>query len=256
MFNQEHLTFFINAYTQDHADQQWVGHNPMTWASWIRDNGGDVDKIILESLPDRRINRQELLDLINDQKRSIELLALSILAWGGMNRNHGLALLASKAHWLQICNSIATGNICRDEAYRLFQSLREEGLLSGMGPAYFTKLIYFLHPCHNGYIMDQWTASSINILINQNLINVTNAHHVQDSNTPVIYEKFCCIIEDLAMEINERTGLNLGAAEVEERLFSVGGRQKHHWRQYVIHNRGIARVAPRIQNANIYLNPC
>ena len=55
-------------------------------------------------------------------------------------------------------------NLCRVGAYKQFHRLVNEKKLTHMGPAYFTKLIYFLGSKQNGYIMDQWTARSMNLL--------------------------------------------------------------------------------------------
>jgi hypothetical protein len=97
-----------------------------------------------------------------------------------------------------------------------------------MGPAYFTKLIFFLRPDLNGYIMDQWLARSINLLFPQaGPIRLSNTV-VTDRNTADDYERFCSHVEHVARE------LGITPAEAEERMFSNGGRSKGRWRQYVI----------------------
>jgi hypothetical protein len=96
-----------------------------------------------------------------------------------------------------------------------------------MGPAYFTKLIFFLDPKHDGYIMDKWTATSVNLLWNPWLIKLSAEYYVTDRNTEIEYEKFCQVIERIATE------LNLSPVIVEERLFSSGGRKSHPWRRHV-----------------------
>ena len=104
----------------------------------------------------------------------------------------------------------------------------------GIGPAYYTKLIFFCHPKHDGYIMDQWTARSANLLIDQsdNRIRLNKSKYFQgvsDFNNQCVYEEFCCNVERLAKECG-----NPYPSEIEEALFSKGGRNKLDWRRYVI----------------------
>lgn len=58
-------------------------------------------------------------------------------------------------------NLLRTGGLSRCEAYRLFLGT---GAIPGIGPAFFTKLIYFFSPTPDFYILDQWTAKSVNLL--------------------------------------------------------------------------------------------
>lgn len=229
--NQDRFQLFLDCYRNETYTTQWIGHIPSDWTSWINANGGAVDADIANHLPNKRLNRKDLIEFINDKQKPTEACAISTVAWGGMKRTHGAMLLAKKNHWLPICEKLRAGEINRSRAYCLFMKLREDAHLNGMGPAYFTKLIFFLHPDHDGYIMDQWTASSINILFEPRLVNLTRTHYVTDNNTPEIYENFCSIIENLADKIG------LSADQVEEKLFSRGGQNIHPWRKYVRYNR-------------------
>jgi hypothetical protein len=100
--------------------------------------------------------------------------------------------------------------------------------LPGMGPAYFTKLIHFLGPA-DGYILDQWTARSTNLLFGP-LVYLKPVHrgwHVDDRNTSAHYERYCAQVEWLAEQISRRVAAVL-PSEVEHALFAPGG-----WREYV-----------------------
>ena len=97
--------------------------------------------------------------------------------------------------------------------------------LKGMGPAFFTKVIYFLTPRdkserQTAYIMDQWAASSVNLLVGWNMVrmDVTRkspcrtrkssmsqmalslACTVSDNNTAVNYEAFCSAVDQLHVD--------------------------------------------------------
>ena len=57
--------------------------------------------------------------------------------------------------------------------YTRFADYRYSGELKGIDTAYFTKLIYFLmNQDEKGYILDQFTARSSNILLRRNIINI------------------------------------------------------------------------------------
>lgn len=115
-----------------------------------------------------------------------------------------------------------------------------------MGPAYFTKLIYFLMPeksgTPRGYIMDQWVGCGINILTDSEIvvmdktfsIKEKNSKPVQDSvfivsdiNTEQNYRYYCRAIETLA-DITGQT-----PDKTECLLMSKGGRKPFIWRHYV-----------------------
>ena len=159
---------------------------------------------------------------------------MDIFAWGGINRKHACSALQSFVGWEPIISNLRSEKCSSIEAYNQFYELRKSKKLSGIGPAYYTKLIFFCHPKHDGYIMDQWTARSVNLLVDQ-----TEAHvrlnkskyfqGVSDTNDQRVYEKFCNNVERLAKKCGKGD-----PSEIEEALFSKGGRNKLDWRRYVI----------------------
>jgi hypothetical protein len=103
--------------------------------------------------------------------------------------------------------------------------------LPGLGIGYFTKLICFLAPQLNGYILDQWLGKSINLLTGKKLVSITDKGWVTDKNDANTYEVFCSKIDALAKLI-QCSGL-----ETEERLFSkgaIGKSERGAWRKYVM----------------------
>ena len=114
-------------------------------------------------------------------------------------------------------------------AFEVFQNQRSANNLPGIGIGYFTKLICFLAPNLNGYIMDQWVAKSINLLTGEPIVNLTGNNWVNDRNDSNTYEIFCQHIDNLA-EL-----LNCSGFEAEKQIFSVG-RGNGQWRNYLINN--------------------
>jgi hypothetical protein len=156
-------------------------------------------------------------------------MAIVILSWGGMRRDHAKRLFRN-SEWIDVVGEMRKGQLSRAEAYTRFQNLKSAGKLNGMGPAYYTKLICFANPQLNGFIMDQWTAKSMNLLTDSDFIRLTYQGSVDDRNPAATYERFCKAVEDLS------THTNRNPLDTEEALFSYGGRRKGMWREFVVGN--------------------
>lgn len=217
----------------------WVGAVPDVWSK----SAGLVNR----DLPDFAMCRHELRTHLNCDD-PLDLAAL-ILAWGKMRLGNAQRLFRVPPHqWTAIIADMRNGNCSRKEAYERFAGLRRSAAgkakgLPGMGPAYYTKLIFFLlrdQPA--GYIMDQWTACSINLLCARDVVltdvqktwkrsgKLQEAYTVSDQNTSKNYEQFNLVIEDLS----QRTGYS--CEQIELALFDQG-RGKGQWRNHVVQHR-------------------
>ncbi len=177
---------------------------------------------------DQRFDRSALREFCQVNRRDPSIACWAILAWGKMNPQFGRSLYQVRQGWLPTVETILAGDLTRKEAFDAFRSLREESKLPGMGPAYFSKLITFLNPDLGGYILDQWTGKSVHLLSKEPQIILTKDGYVSDQNTGDKYEWFCQFIETLAAEFGH------SANEVEEMLFSKGGRNKAAWRAHIV----------------------
>ena len=201
----------------------------------------------LEIFCDKNINRCDVRKYIGSKDANALAKVLIVLAWGGMNlHNASYALKSYQNCWKKIVDAMLEENLCRDEAYNRFHCLVKDKNLTHMGPAYFTKLIYFLEPKHNGYIMDQWTARSMNLLRKNNkykihLISTTkrksdglrNFRVDPTKNNVCIYRAFCEDLEHLAEY------LDIDPEETEKLIFSKGGRVNVGcWRRFVLKETG------------------
>jgi len=220
--NEEHFNFLLNV---EHIAQGNVGRNALNFGNQIQN---------IENLPnilDKQLNRNELVEICSNENFSNLTLAVAILAWGGMRFDHARNLFQNWNYLNPIIQNLRIGVIqTRQGAFKALQNERANGHLPGLGIGYFTKLICFLNPNLNGYILDQWTGKSINLLWNEPLVQISNLGWVTDNNTPETYEHFCQRLEHLAVE------LEVEPLEAEERIFSVGGRNPGQWRQYLNHN--------------------
>jgi len=183
-------------------------------------------------------------------------LCISVLAWGGMHgKNRDLLFKRPLEPWVGIANQIRDDGLSRPESYSAFAALRSNGdnAIVGMGPAYFTKLIYFLAPTTSsraakGYIMDQWLGCAINLLVGRQLVKLDQHltwqlkkgkpvqradSFVSNLNTGQNYEAFCIVVEALSAEMG-----TIWTPELTERaLIADGGREPHPWRSYLVEQR-------------------
>ncbi|MEW4398472.1 hypothetical protein AB1J06_07270 [Agrobacterium tumefaciens] len=247
-FVEKHVAVFKEAYPTPRPFKKDAieGEGPLKWFQPVQNYAHELTCKALEATT----NRARLLEFAADEKISVEDLCVSILAWGGMRpANRNRLFERSARPWLNIAEEVRAGVFDRGSAYRHFAELRsrKDKPMNGMGPAYFTKLIYFLMPENQpkGYILDQWAGLSINLVSGGNLVKMDEnvawklkgkalerivSSRVSDVNTAEDYERFCTAIESLS----DRLGAGWTPGQAERALMS-GSRDK--WRQYVVAER-------------------
>jgi hypothetical protein len=225
------------------------GRPPQPWFKAV-----DPSLSILDhgKLPPKQVNRKSLLAMQSNPLTSIEAFCVCVFAWGGMRVSNGKHLFGKSMHpWLNVANQLRNGTLNRKDGYEAFINLRKYKSLSGLGPAYFTKLLYFLPPPkNNGYIMDQWLGLSINLLTGSEIVRLNESitfdwkpgtvipnftSMVCDHNTADGFEKFCQAIEDLSKLMGPPWTPEL----VELALISEGGpeNKRRPWRKHVVEQR-------------------
>jgi hypothetical protein len=196
--------------------EPWRGKNPIKWCEDVT-GSSPCNRAAVRGAGPEPMDRGRLFKFCAQSDAEAEDIFLAVCAWGGMRVNNGKRAWPCASDWGPVINKLRTDCADRREAYQLFSCLRDENNLPGVGPAYFTKLIFFVRPSLCGYIMDQWTARSINLLYGKT-IRLTHGQSVAE-NDPEIYEDFCRKIENVA----ER--LRRPPEEAERALFSSGGRR-------------------------------
>lgn len=215
-------------------EQAWGRKSPRTWVASLR-----LEQLTpqMAAFPDEVLSREALRRLLwntPDPKISV----LLVLAWGEMRVDHARRLLGADAQpWVDLALRLRASELTREDAYAAFCELADSKSIAGLGPAYFTKLIYFLRypevdETNAGFIMDQWTATSINLLFHDKVVKMNKApsgrSYVSGRNTARNYEQFCRLIEYVAHQWRAR------AEHVEMTLFGRGGRDRDPWRRHVL----------------------
>ena len=186
------------------------------------------------ALATRKLTRSDVIEACRHPNPALHGY-VTAMAWGGQGSGLGgstnakLAWKMGRARLRKHLQTIREGEVTRREAYELF--LLEP--VAGLGPSYITKLIYFFMPQRGrgrlGYIMDQWTAKSVNLLTGQHIVRVYDEAPLP-SNTGANYEAFCTLIDHMA------TQFKMTGEQLEERLFSSGarGQTRGPWRNHVL----------------------
>lgn len=202
-------------------EYSWKGQNAKNWAkNFLRESQ------INDSL-DRIFSKDDLLNSETFMHLKDQEIAIIILSWGKMKTPNGKLLFSKTSSWIQGIRLLREGKFnSREEAYNYFYTLDNSGLLAGMRPAFYTKLIFFLDRTLSGFIMDQWTSKSINLLLGHDLIKLDSQGYVDSKNNNSVYEEYCSTLEELAKM------LKVNPVNLEEVLFSDGN-GKGAWRNYI-----------------------
>lgn len=214
--------------------ENWSGGNPSRWHQLVFG-----EKPL--HLPDERVSRKNVLALSANKAVPNDELFSAVMAWGGMQRGFARKVLGSRDVLFEIMTALRSGRVSRGDAYDKFALARLDKHLVGIGPSYFTKLIFFLDPKHDGYILDQWSGKSANLIFGTDLVEIRSTsqivngrkqHNVMisDRNAGGHYQSFCGAVELLASE------LGVTPEQAELRMFSTGARRgvpAGQWRQYV-----------------------
>ncbi len=209
-----------------------IGRKVRPWAASVWK--GSAHTPDLSNLNESGLSRSDVLSICHDQITPLFESMVSICAWGSMKRDHARTFFESYGINGQVTpvkaalEELRNSRVSRREDFSTMQTLRQSGVLQGVDIAYFTKFLFFLRPAQDAYILDQWTAKSINFLVKDDLIILSKDGYVTGRNTPDQYETFCNLIDKLA----ETLGFASGAI-MEEKIFSQGGRNPYPWRRLI-----------------------
>jgi hypothetical protein len=126
--------------------------------------------------------------------------------------------------WEPICQGLVSDKLDYIEAYDAFFEAHHSGKMSGIGPAYYTKLIFFLGS-GDGLIMDQWTSKSINLIHEENIIKLTSGYVSKFADSEMYY-KYVHSVSELAKRLYIGCNSLIANMKSEELIFSISARKK------------------------------
>lgn len=234
--NDSHIKIFEKSIPEVLDKECWVGSDVNSWWDWVskelskEEKHKQIYKHVLPKMPyneKRQFSRKILKNICKKDSGYDDLDCLiAVMAWGGQNRKYGAILLKRFDEIKPIISDMRNGKLNPYDAYQKFDKIWKGEDKLGMGAAYFTKLIFFCEPSHKGYIMDQWTSKSVNLLSGKEIVHL-NYGYVSKLNTFENYKNFCDYVDKLGRD------LKYSGEEIEQSLFSRGGSNKWAWRDHV-----------------------
>ncbi|KEQ53958.1 hypothetical protein [Sphingobium chlorophenolicum] len=222
--NQQHLAALQMAAFQPNGRG---GMMPISWADVALDQWDGFDP----PLPRQRFDRHELRAFCRDKETPVFHAFVAIMAWGRQSARTGefrKSVEEKRGQIEQALNGLRAGQ-GRVEAYNAWS-----GLVKGLGPSFFTKVIAFMSPSDDVAIMDQWAVKALHLLYGKEIVHLTPPSGDQKRCSPsgkndgTRYSAYCAHLEHLGSAL----GLK-GASAVEERIFC---RPDGPWREYVDRN--------------------
>ncbi len=215
------------------TNQGAVGMSPFNWAERLGLNE------VPDNLPQERLTRAQVKAICRDKSQDVLFGYICAMAWGGqgvgITRRHAVTSWNNRNNIKDKLISLRDHNLSTKDAFDLFSG---NNAITGLGVSFFTKLLYFFSG-NNFYIMDQWTAKSINLINGHPIVIINPNGYLKNNNQGKNYQKFCEIVDLMSME------LRCSGEEIEERLFSRGGIRPLPWRSYVKENWVYSRYNPK-----------
>jgi hypothetical protein len=146
-----------------HQVQGAVGSAPAKWAKTC--GLGAIPDTPL--LPEQPLTRQQVRDICTDPARPVSFGFVCAMAWGGQSMPNAKRAWKSRESLQNNLARLRAGEMTSAQAFECFAG---KNWIPGIGPAYFTKLLYFFSPAPTNYIMDQWTARSVNLVTGRKVV--------------------------------------------------------------------------------------
>jgi hypothetical protein len=239
-YTQPHYNTFTGIPFQQ---QMALGKAPSQWVADLGlQNVPDV-----ANLPNQPLDRAGLRAICLDPKSPVLFGYVCTMCWGSQEKGPRGARGVTDAWQSQDkiedhLEALRAGNLNRSEAYSLFR--KKKGKVKGLGPSYFTKLLFFFSPDYNFWIMDQWTGKSINLLTGKNVVRFSGSSP-SDQNKGGNYQAYCEEVDALAKL------LNTDGNEIEQRLMSKGKPKPWPWRSHVVANCGYNKATMTLDYPHI-----
>jgi hypothetical protein len=240
MQENKHLIFFIQYCQNKKNSQESIGFIPFNFWKNVSCNQGiyftDFINVDSQNLPKIKLKREDVIKFVNSDIYSFEEKLIMIFAWGGMKIENAILFFGNYLNYGNALKEVLCNNdLNREEKFNRINKLK----LNNCKIAYFTKLIFFFtaNSKKPGYILDQWTAKSVNLLLNSKIVSLDAQGYV-NKNDKSVYELYCNFIELLFEKIKSNNIDILNPIIIEEHLFDVGGKKQSIgvWRKYVKDN--------------------
>lgn len=202
-----------------------MGYIPTAWVARHQLHGVPDGAI---PLPIHQLDRAAVRDICRNPANPVLFGYVCAMAWGLQGagpggRGHVADAWAANALLIPKLDALRAGRLTRCQAYDLFTGINS---VPGLGPAYFTKLLYFYLPDPDCYIMDQHTGKTMGLMTDNKLVRMADKA-VSNANKCGNYQAYCEEVDAMARF------LGVTGEQVEEMMMSKGGHNPWPWRAHV-----------------------
>ena len=157
--------------------------------------------------------RQQVLRCCHDPEIPPLAAFALCMAWGGQRMDHYRQCLNSPT-LLHMLTELRQSRGTRLQDYAMASGMR----VAGLGTTFLSKLLYFLRPTRDAYVIDQWVTKSLQMLVDPCPLRPIKWGGPHPETTPIEYDEACRCLE----EIGEKLG-GLSGETTEQLLFSHPG---------------------------------
>lgn len=201
--------------------QDAVGRPPKTYLELIGVDPASVQSQGIDLT--RPITREQARHICSDPKMDAQAAYAVAMAWGAQNLKH-FNLSKDHPNLRILIDELRTTGGDREADFHRAKDLL--GDVPGIGISYFTKLLYLCRPTGDAYILDQWTAKSLDVLLQDSPVELSSWGGPAVWTTREDYGKYCSALEGIATMLgDEWTG-----ESVETALFD---HRSGEWRNHV-----------------------
>jgi hypothetical protein len=133
------------------------------------------------------------------------------MAWGGQRMDHYRRCFQRPALLVGLLEKLRKSERSRLEDFALADGMQ----IPGLGVSFLTKLLFFLRPRRDAYILDQWIAKSLKLLVDPCPIRLAKWGGPHAETSPLEYEEACQALEDIGKSLGGLSGY-----EAEQLLLS------------------------------------
>jgi hypothetical protein len=142
----------------------------------------------------QKLTREEVRAICRNSEVPPLIACACIMAWGGRDFfNYRKSLADGGEAIARLVETLRASTATRAEDFEATQQAVES--IHGLGISFYTKLLFFLRPTPDAYILDQWTAKSSVVIFQEVGIRLTAAGLPDPKTCGKDYQAFCARLE-------------------------------------------------------------
>jgi len=225
------VDIFYSAHPKPPMPAGPVGAPPIVYLNLLPNTALHIASLGGLVSPHNQIDRLTLRTICRDHRPTELAKFACIMAWGGQRLDHFNRAISAHNLPCLIAYLVASTN-ARGHDF----DYAKVAAIPGLGISFFTKILFFLRPLQDAYILDQWTAKSLALLAHPSPIPLSplaaNGYLAASPHTTgAQYDSFCKGLEAMAGKLGGTWIPGTPGYAIEEALFDRN-RPDGFWRAF------------------------